>query len=101
MFSCGLRMSVAARQARGRGNGSHTFSRLPGLGDFRGQEPTGPVRSITEWLVLGLATAAQGNRVLPLRQRKLIAEMVNDLDEPLDDEGTIFATANDQRIGHG
>src|SRR5262249_8880568 len=64
-------------------------------------EPTRPVIAIAEGLVPRVPAPAQGDRFLARGDHELVAQMVDDLDGPLDDQGPVLAAANHDKLAHG
>jgi len=50
--------------------------------------------SIAKGFIAGMAATAQGYMFFARRQHELIAQMVHELEGPLDNERSVFATAD-------
>jgi hypothetical protein len=58
------------------------------------------VGAIAKRFVVGIAAPAQGDGFFSRWNGELIAQVIRDFDGPLDNQGTVFTTANDERVGH-
>jgi hypothetical protein len=68
-----------------------------GLGCLK---PATSVRAVTERLVSRSTAPAQRHKFLAYGESEFVAQVVQNFNSPLDQERTIFTTANDERIWH-
>src|SRR5262249_37890952 len=67
---------------------------------LRGPEAALPMGAVAERFILGLPAPAQGDGVFPRRNQEFIAQVIQNPNRSLNDQGAVFPTANGKRVRH-